>query len=180
MIQDTSSQDVILSKPKGKRIGLKSAVAAIATLALTLTAYPSISNWSSSDRSVKISRVRMANVERGDFVRDISLQGNIVAANSPKLYAPAMGTVTLNRNPGELVEKGDLVALVSSPVLEHRCGTHTPDVLVHCAWMAEEMPKTRVFRTEGPAKFLPPNCTSVEGGAVGGCETQKNVGTTEA
>ena len=115
MIQDTSSQDVILSKPKGKRIWLKSAIAAVATLALTLTAYPSISNWSASDRSVSLSRIRIATVERGDFVRDISMQGNIVAANSPKLYAPAMGTVTLNRNPGELVDKGDIVALVSSP-----------------------------------------------------------------
>lgn len=120
MIQDTSSQDVILSKPKGSQIWLKSAIAAVVTLALALMAYPSISNWSSSDRSVKLSRVRIATVERGDFVRDISLQGNIVAANSPKLYAPAMGTVTLNRNPGELVEKGDIVALVSSPQLTNR------------------------------------------------------------
>lgn len=120
MIQDTSSQDVILSNPKGMRLGIKLAIAAVATLTLTLIAYPSISNWSASDRSVKLSRIRIATVERGDFVRDISLQGNIVAANSPKLYAPAMGTVTLNRNPGELVAKGDTVAVISSPALTNR------------------------------------------------------------
>lgn len=120
MIQDTSSQDVILTKPGGKSIWLKFAIAGIATVALSLTAYPTISNWSSSDRSVKLSRIRIATVERGDFVRDITLQGNIIAANSPKLYAPAMGTVTLMANPGELVNKGDILALVSSPSLTNR------------------------------------------------------------
>jgi len=83
-------------------------------------AYPSLSSWSSSDRSVNTSRLRIAAVERGDFVRDISLQGNIIAANSPKLYAPAVGTVTLNVNPGELVNKNDIVAVVSSPDLTNR------------------------------------------------------------
>ncbi len=120
MIQDTSSQDVMLSKPKGKPIWLKSAIAAFATVAITLSVYPSISSWSSSDRSVNLSRVRIATVERGDFVRDISLQGNIVAANSPKLYAPAVGTVTLMANPGELVNQGDTIAIVSSPELTNR------------------------------------------------------------
>jgi HlyD family secretion protein len=120
VIQDTSSQDVILTKPGGKSIWLKFAIAGIATVALSLTAYPTISNWSSSDRSVKLSRIRIATVERGDFVRDITLQGNIIAANSPKLYAPAMGTVTLMANPGELVNKGDILALVSSPSLTNR------------------------------------------------------------
>lgn len=120
MIQDTSSQDVLLNKPKNKKLWLKIVIAGVTTLVLSLAAYPSISSWSSSDRSVNLSRIRIATVERGNFVRDISLQGNIVAANSPKLYAPAMGTVTLNRNPGELVEKGDIVALVSSPELTNR------------------------------------------------------------
>ncbi len=119
MIQDTSSQDVILTQPKSKKIWVIAAVSTVILL-LSFIVYPSISNWSSSDRSVSQSRIRVAEVERGMFIRDLSLQGNIVAANSPKLYAPAVGTVTLLVNPGEEVEKGDTVALVSSPELTNR------------------------------------------------------------
>lgn len=119
MIKDTSSQDVILTQPKSKKIWVISAVSAV-ILVLSFIVYPSISNWSSSDRSVSQSRIRVADVERGMFIRDLSLQGNIVAANSPKLYAPAVGTVTLLVNPGEQVNKGDTVAIVSSPSLTNR------------------------------------------------------------
>jgi HlyD family secretion protein len=119
MIKDTSSQDVILTQPKNKKIWVISAFSAV-VLALSFIVYPSISNWSSSDRSVSQSRIRVAEVERGMFIRDLSLQGNIVAANSPKLYAPAVGTVTLLANPGEQVNKGDTVAIVSSPSLTNR------------------------------------------------------------
>ncbi|MEP1743472.1 MAG: HlyD family efflux transporter periplasmic adaptor subunit [Kangiellaceae bacterium] len=119
MIKDTSSQDVILTQPKSKKIWVISAFSAV-ILALSFIVYPSISNWSSSDRSVSQSRIRVAEVERGMFIRDLSLQGNIVAANSPKLYAPAVGTVTLLANPGEQVNKGDTVAIVSSPSLTNR------------------------------------------------------------
>ena len=119
MIKDTSSQDVILTKPKSKRRWLV-AFCSLAVLAVSFLVYPSISNWSSSDRSVNLSRVRIADVARGEFIRDVSLQGNIIAANSPKLYAPAVGTVTLLTNPGGMVEKGDVVAIVSSPSLTNR------------------------------------------------------------
>jgi len=119
MIKDTSSQDVILSTPKSRRSWLIASIS-IAVLAVSFLVYPSISNWSSSDRSVNMSRIRVANVALGEFIRDVSLQGNIVAANSPKLYAPAVGTVTLLTNPGGLVEKGDVVAVVSSPSLTNR------------------------------------------------------------
>ncbi len=119
MIKDTSSQDVILTQPKSKKIWVISAFSAV-VLALSFIVYPSISNWSSSDRSVSQSRIRVAEVERGMFIRDLSLQGNIVAANSPKLYAPAVGTVTLLANPGEQVNKGDTVAIVSSTSLTNR------------------------------------------------------------
>ncbi|MBV1910313.1 MAG: HlyD family efflux transporter periplasmic adaptor subunit [Kangiellaceae bacterium] len=119
MIKDTSSQDVIIDKPKSPKKWVITAVSLV-VLAVSFLVYPSISNWSSSDRSVNLSRVRIANVARGEFIRDVSLQGNIVAANSPKLYAPAIGTVTLLANPGELVKEGDVVAMVSSPSLTNR------------------------------------------------------------
>ncbi len=119
MIQDTSAQDVTIDKPKF-HFTLKwvSIIAlAVSFLILILNA---VLNWSSSARSVDRSRIRIATVERGHFIRDIALNGVIIAANSPKLYAPAVGNVTLKVNPGELVTKNQLLAVVSSPELTNR------------------------------------------------------------
>lgn len=120
MIQNTSAQDVILEKSDKRPLWFKLVAASMVVILIGWLMYPSLSAWSSSDRSVDSSRLRMAQVERGDFIRDISLQGNIVAANSPKLYAPAIGTVTLLVNPGASVEQGQIVARVSSPSLTNR------------------------------------------------------------
>ncbi|MGB0494781.1 MAG: efflux RND transporter periplasmic adaptor subunit [Kangiellaceae bacterium] len=120
MIQDTSSQDVIIEKPSLFKRWFKLEFIASIVLLSIFVIYSVTSNWFSSDLSVDLSRVRIATVEQGEFVRDISLQGNIVAANSPKLYAPAVGTVTLLFNPGEIVNKGDILAEVSSPELTNR------------------------------------------------------------
>lgn len=119
MIKNTSSQDVILTKDRSRNTWVI-ACTIIALCALSVLAYPSIANWSSSDQSVSLSRVRMAEVSRGEFIRDVLLQGNIVAGNSPKLYAPSAGTVTLHVNPGELVNKGDIIATVNSPSLTNQ------------------------------------------------------------
>jgi HlyD family secretion protein len=115
MIQNTSSQDVILTKPK--MAPAKLMVIIITALVLSFVIYSLISSWTSSDQTVDSSRVRIGTVEKGLFVRDVSLQGNIIAANSPKLYSPSIGTVTLLLNPGEIVKLGDVVAKVASPTL---------------------------------------------------------------
>ncbi|PHS20602.1 MAG: efflux transporter periplasmic adaptor subunit [Kangiella sp.] len=115
MIQDTSSQDVILTK--SKTVPTKLIVVVAIVLVLSFLFYSLISNWAATDQSVDRSRLRIASVEKGMFVRDISLQGNIIAANSPKLYSPSVGTVTLLFNPGEIVKQGDIVAKVASPTL---------------------------------------------------------------
>lgn len=120
MIQDTSSQDVILQSSKKKPFWLKITFSIVTLTALSVFAYPTLSEWSSSDISVSRSRVRIAPVELGLFTRDLALQGNIVAANSPKLYAPAIGTIDLIVNPGTLVEQGQLVARLDSPELTNR------------------------------------------------------------
>ncbi len=120
MIQDTSSQDIILERQSNKAIWLKALIALGVLAAFSIFSYPAISNWSSTDQSVDRSRIRIASVERGSFVRDILLQGNIVAANSPKLYAPESGTVTLLAHPGDPVKEGDLLAIITSPELSNR------------------------------------------------------------
>ena len=120
MIRDTSSQDVIL-EPKSKlKSSMKIAIPVALVILFIVLAYPSVARWSSADISVNPDRVRVAKVEKGDFVRDLSIQGNIVAANSPKLYAPTVGTVTLIANPGETVEKDQLIATIDSPELTNQ------------------------------------------------------------
>ena len=61
--------------------------------------------------------MRIAPVTRGTLVRDAAVNGRVVAAISPTLYAPAAGTVTLNVKAGDTVKKGDVLAEVESPDL---------------------------------------------------------------
>ncbi len=116
-IADTSAQDEVLRAPRKQPIWVKPtiAVAAIGLLAWLLV--PAIQSWSQSDLSVPLSRVRIDTVKVADFTRDISAQGQVVAAVSPKLYAPAEGTVTLLLDAGTEVQKGQVLATLDSPEL---------------------------------------------------------------
>jgi HlyD family secretion protein len=57
---------------------------------------------------------------RGDLVRDVSVQGRVVAAVSPTLYAPASGTITLRVAAGASVIEEQVLAVVDSPELENQ------------------------------------------------------------
>jgi len=59
-------------------------------------------------------------VTRGTLVRDAAVNGRIVAAVSPTLYAPAMSTVTLKIRAGDKVKKGDVLAVLDSPELSNQ------------------------------------------------------------
>jgi HlyD family secretion protein len=50
-------------------------------------------------------------------VRDVSIQGRVVAAVSPTLYATETGTITLHAEAGEQVVAGQVLATVDSPDL---------------------------------------------------------------
>jgi len=54
---------------------------------------------------------------QGRFLSDVAVQGRVVAAVSPTLYAPAAGTVTLQVNAGDGVGAGQVVAVVAAPEL---------------------------------------------------------------
>ncbi len=120
MIKDTSAQDVIVKAKPRKSLLLKISFTLIFTALCSFFVYPKLASWSSGDLMVDQSRLRIAKVERGLFVRDLVLQGNIVAANSPKLYAPVNGTVTLLTNPGEMVKQGDKLGYLTSPTLTNQ------------------------------------------------------------
>jgi HlyD family secretion protein len=80
-------------------------------------ATPSVSRWSDADQSVSSTRLRFATVERGTFIRDVASQGRVVAAVSPTLFSPGLGTVTLMVQAGDEVTEGQVLATVDNPEL---------------------------------------------------------------
>ena len=79
-----------------------------------------LSGWSAGGRSFDASRLRIAQVTRGDLVRDISADGRVIAANSPVLYAISGGTVTLKVVAGDAVKQGQALAEIDSPELRSK------------------------------------------------------------
>lgn len=116
-ITDTSGQDVVLAPKSKKRFWIKSASVALVAMVIIGTVAPSYSDWVDSDLSVSRERLRMAKVFRGDFVRDLSVQGRVVAAVSPKLYSPAQGTITYQVDAGDTVQQDQILARIDSPEL---------------------------------------------------------------
>lgn len=86
---------------------------------LAWLAAPAVQRWADATVSFPIDRVRVASVTRGDLVRDVSVQGRVVAAVSPTLYATAPGNITLNVDAGERVLAGQVLATVHSPELDN-------------------------------------------------------------
>jgi len=81
---------------------------------------PAINRWANATVTVPLDRLRIATVTREDLVRDVSVQGRVIAAVSPTLYAPAPGTITLMVDAGAVVEEGQVLAVVDSPELTNQ------------------------------------------------------------
>lgn len=121
-IRDTSAQDrpVAGAASQQSRKRRQYLVAGSAAAIVVLLAAWLVSGWASGSRSFDASRVRIAEVKRGDLVRDISAEGRVIAANSPTLYAIAGGTVTLHVVAGDKVKKGQALAEIDSPELRSK------------------------------------------------------------
>lgn len=121
MIRDTSAQDRPLKRePNRSKRWLKLGIAAAAAIALLALLVPTAARLFSADASASLERLRIAEVKRGTLVRDVSVQGSVVAAISPTVYAPSSGTVTLLVNAGDKVAKDQVLAEVVSPELTNR------------------------------------------------------------
>ena len=109
-----------LAPPDPRRKRLILAAAGIAVVAIVFLAAPWVKRWANASVSVPFERIRTATVTRGDLVRDVSVQGRVVAAVSPTLYATASGTITLDVEAGEQVVAGQVLASVNSPELTNQ------------------------------------------------------------
>jgi len=117
-IRDTSATDVHIDpRPRLKlrrRWLLGTALGAALLLAGAVLAARS---WLATGIVVPRERVRIAEVVRGSFVRDVAAEGTVITANSPTLFAPSTGTVTFNVRAGDAVRKGQALATLDSPSL---------------------------------------------------------------
>jgi HlyD family secretion protein len=121
MIRDTSAQDRVIAappaNPRRKQLFIGGGVAALLLVALSV---PTLGRWLGAGQSVSGERLRTAEVHRGTLVRDVSVQGRMVAAVSPTLYAPAAGTVTLKVRAGDTIKQGQALAIIDSPELRSK------------------------------------------------------------
>jgi HlyD family secretion protein len=117
MLRDTSAQDRVIEPKNPLKRHRKLILIALAGIAALGMLILFLVRYSGAGASVDRARVSIATVERGNFVRDIAADGQVVAAVSPTLYANALGTVTLKVHAGDTVAKGQVLAVVDSPDL---------------------------------------------------------------
>jgi HlyD family secretion protein len=119
-ISDTSAQDVILD-PKSNTKLIAGIVVLISGLAILIWfGAPILSRWSQADQSVSAERLRFAEVSKSDFVRDVSVQGRVVAAISPTLYAAQAGTISFEVESGDSVHANQVLASIDSPEIQNQ------------------------------------------------------------
>jgi HlyD family secretion protein len=119
-IRDTSATDTAVDpRPKLLRRRYQIIGAAAGGLLLLIVIVLLIRNWAAAEVSVPRARVRIAEVTRGPFIRDISAQGTVVAAVSPTMFSPATGTVHFLVQAGDVVKKEQPIATVESPELRN-------------------------------------------------------------
>jgi HlyD family secretion protein len=117
MLRDTAGQDRVIERASlwvRHRTSIIIGIAVIIALGFLL-GY--LLRYAGAGASVDRSRLSIATVERGSFVRDIAADGQVVAAVSPTLYANALGTVTLKVHAGDAVTKDQVLAIIDSPDL---------------------------------------------------------------
>ena len=119
MIQGTENQDIQIQPNKTRQWRRP----VLATLFMAGICYISYSLLAASSAQASLvlpkDQVQLAIVERGSFTRDLSVQGRVVAANAPTLFSQEAGQVQYLKQPGEAVQLGDLLAVVSSPALDN-------------------------------------------------------------
>jgi HlyD family secretion protein len=117
-MRGTEGQDAPLSTPASswRRHRVRMALAAGALVTVLMFAWL-IHAWLGSSQVISRERLRIAEVTRGHFVRDVAADGTVVAAVSPTLFAIAPGTVSYAVRAGDAVKQGQLLASLDSPEL---------------------------------------------------------------
>jgi HlyD family secretion protein len=118
--QDGSSMDRTVKDHRRRNFWIAMAVLLCVSAVPLVYLYPSISRWAGAARSVELSRLRLGEVTRGDLLREVSVQGKIVATDHPTLVSPAQGVISLLVKAGDVLEEGAVMARIDSPELQNR------------------------------------------------------------
>lgn len=118
MIQDTSSMDRPVVAARAPRTVLVAGIAVAALIILAAVLFPSIRRWVSAEKAVDATSLRFGTVTRGDLLRDVSVQGRVVASLHPTLFSSGQGIVALQTKAGAQVRRGDVLATVDSKELQ--------------------------------------------------------------
>jgi HlyD family secretion protein len=116
MIQDTSSMDrpVVATRP---RMTLYLILGGAALLILIVLLFPALRRWMRAETAVDSTTVRFGVVTRGDLMRDLSVQGRVVASLHPTLFSSGPGIVTIRMKAGAQAKRGDILATIDSKEL---------------------------------------------------------------
>lgn len=118
MINSTDGQDEVITKVTTKKPWTKLAIIGLAVIVTVWFVLPTLNKWLGSVPSIELKSITKAEVFKGTLIRDIAVNGKLVAANAPTLYSSESGQVSLLAKPGDIVEKNAIVATVSSPELQ--------------------------------------------------------------
>jgi HlyD family secretion protein len=116
-IDGTAGQDVFVGKDSNKWRYLVLIAALLIGIPVTYFLYDYLIRFVEADNFFERSKMRTATVTRGDYERSVSIEGNVVATFNPKLYAQDAGEVFLKVDEGDIVSKGELLAVVENPEL---------------------------------------------------------------
>lgn len=120
-MRNTSGQDRAIIKravPFSKTLGGIALVVAVVVTVIYL--WSDLTRLFSADQTISQAQLRFATVQMGDLQRDVSVQGKVIAANSPTLFAPTSGIVSLKIKAGDVVEENQVLGSIYSPELTNR------------------------------------------------------------
>lgn len=140
-IRSTAAQDVASGEqpPWHRRPRVLWIAAALAVL--LVSAVWLVYDWSQSSNVISLRRLETTTVRRGQFVQDVAARGTVIAAVSPTLFATAAGTVRYLVHAGDHVHKGQVLAIVASPLLRNEYQRQLATLNSMNAGLAEERVK---------------------------------------
>jgi len=119
-MRDASTMDrPVEAAPRLRRRWLIAAAAAALVL-IGATMLPGILRWASSERAVDATALRFGTVTRGDLVREVAVDGSVVASFRPTLTSPARGVARVEVQAGQTVARDQVLVRVESPEVNSR------------------------------------------------------------